>query len=126
MVVEYVLCLSFKVTNNQEKYETLLTSSKLVKHFEVEHLKVFIDFHLVLGQVIGEYEARDLMMAKYLDKGQTLIVALKYFGIFYISRCKNVALTISASNDDGQLARPGLRRVPGTSKHRENQRILSS
>lgn len=57
---------------------------KLAKKLGVKCLRVFIDSQLMAGQVIGEYEALDLMMAKYLIRVQTFIFLLKHFGISHI------------------------------------------
>ena len=71
-VFEYALRFSFKATNNQAEYESLIIGLKLAAHLEAKNLKVFIDSQLVVGQTAGEYEARDLILAKYLEKVKTL------------------------------------------------------
>lgn len=67
IVIEYTLHFLFKVTNNQYEYKTLLAGLKIAEELGVKCLKVFIDSQLVPNQVTGEYEARDPIMAKYLD-----------------------------------------------------------
>lgn len=46
----------------------MLAGLRLAKELEVKSLQVFIDSHLIAGQVTNEYEAGDLTMARYLDK----------------------------------------------------------
>lgn len=75
VVVEYALHFMFRATNNQYKYEALLAGLKLEKELIVKHIRVCTDFQLIAGQVIGEYEVRDLIIAKYLDRVWTLMSA---------------------------------------------------
>lgn len=43
VVIEYTLRFTFKASNNQAEYETLLSSLKVAKELSVKRLKVFID-----------------------------------------------------------------------------------
>ena len=43
VVIEYVLRFNFKASNNQTKYEALLTGLKIAKELEIDSLKVFTD-----------------------------------------------------------------------------------
>ncbi|XP_073103852.1 uncharacterized protein [Elaeis guineensis] len=89
VVTEYVLRFDFKASNNQAEYEALLVSLKIAKELEIDSLKVFIDSQLIVGQVKGEFEARDPIMAIYLQKVKDLVTNLRYFEIFHISRTEN-------------------------------------
>lgn len=82
--MEYALCFSFKMTNNQAKYEALLTKLKLAKEPRATNLKIFTNSQLIASQVTSEYKARDLTMADYLSKLQSLTSMLKCFDIFHI------------------------------------------
>ena len=62
---------------------------KIAKEFDIDNLKVFTDSQLITEQVKDEFEARDLIMMKYLQKVKDLISTLKYFEISYIPRIKN-------------------------------------
>ena len=90
VVTEYVLRFDFKASNNQAEYEALLASLKMTKELEIDSLKVFTDSQLIVGQVKSEFEAQDLVMAKYLQKVKDLVTNLRYFEIFHIPRTENV------------------------------------
>ena len=62
---------------------------KITKELDIDNLKVFTDSQLIIGQVKDEFEARDPVMMKYLQKVKHLISTLKYFEISHISRIKN-------------------------------------
>ncbi|XP_073112259.1 uncharacterized protein [Elaeis guineensis] len=89
VVTKYALRFDFKVSNNQAEYETLLVSLKMAKELEIDSLKVFTDSQLIVGQVKGQFEARDPIMAIYLQKVKDLVMNLRYFEIFHIPRIEN-------------------------------------
>lgn len=86
VIAEYALYFSFKASNNQVEFKAWLAKLKLAKELWVKSLQVFIDSQLIASQVIGEYDARDPKMFKYLNKESNFTLALKYFSIFHISR----------------------------------------
>lgn len=47
IIIKFALYFTFKVSNNQAKYEALLASLKVAKELGMKRLKVFIDFQLV-------------------------------------------------------------------------------
>lgn len=121
VVVKYLLCFSFKVINNQAKYEALLAGLRLVKELRATNLGVS------LTQVIGEYKAWDLTIAKYLHKVWTLTSTLKYFGIFHIPRCENAqvhVLSYLAILADNFLGRTYIEylKIPSIKKSRKFNR----
>ena len=59
LVVEKFLWLGFLVTNNGAKYETLLVEIVMVGRLGGEVIEIYSDSRLVVGQVNGEFEARD-------------------------------------------------------------------
>lgn len=71
-VNEYGLHFKFPATNNEIEYEALITGFKIVKEVGVQYLTIFNDSQLVVGQVKGEYEAREENM-KYLGKVKNFI-----------------------------------------------------
>ena len=56
-VIQYDVWLQFPTTNNEAKYEALLTGLKLVKSTEAQKLNVYNDSQLVTRQVNREFEA---------------------------------------------------------------------
>ena len=68
LVMEKSLRLGFLTTNNETVYEALLAGMAMVKKLGGEVVKVYSDSRLVVGQVSGEFEARDERMRGYLVK----------------------------------------------------------
>ena len=94
VVTEYVLRFNFKASNNKVKYEVLLAGLKIAKEFEIDNLKVFTNSQWIVGQIKGEFEVRDPIMMKYLQKVKDFILTLIYFEIFHILRTENARADI--------------------------------
>ena len=62
VIVEKSLRLNFSATNNEAKYEALLMGIAMVQRMGGKSVKVFSDLRLVVGQVKGEFEAKDERM----------------------------------------------------------------
>ena len=58
--IEKSLRLGFSATNNEAKYETLLVGMIMIPEMGGKAMEVFLDSSLVVGQVKGELEAKDL------------------------------------------------------------------
>ncbi|XP_071718106.1 uncharacterized protein [Rutidosis leptorrhynchoides] len=56
----YALHFEFQTTNNEAKNEALLAGLRLEKEMKIRHLRAFIDSQLVVNQVTGTFEARQL------------------------------------------------------------------
>ena len=67
VVIEKSLRLNFSATNNEAEYETLLVGMAMVQRMEEKSIKLFSDSRLVVGQVRGEFEAKDERMQGYLS-----------------------------------------------------------
>ncbi|XP_077250203.1 uncharacterized protein LOC143889755 [Tasmannia lanceolata] len=67
-VAEYALCLNFKASNNESEYEALLAGLNLAAELGAKKLKFYSDSKLVVEQVNGTYEAKELRMKRYLQK----------------------------------------------------------
>ena len=59
--------LQYTTTNNEAEYEALLTWLKLAKALEATELNIHSDSQLVVGQVNGDYEAKEERMQQYLN-----------------------------------------------------------
>ena len=68
ITIEKSLRLSFLATNNEAEYEVLLVGMTIVQKMGGKAVKIFSDSRLVMGQVQGELEARDLSMQEYLSQ----------------------------------------------------------
>ena len=62
IIIEKSLRLGFSATNNETEYEALLTGIAMVQKMGGKVIKVFSDSRLIVGQVKGELEAKDLRM----------------------------------------------------------------
>lgn len=60
-------------TNNISEYEALLVRLKLAQSLEVKNLVVYSDSHLVVKQVLREYEARETHLQAYLSFVHSLL-----------------------------------------------------
>ena len=60
IIVEKFLRLGFSTTNNEAEYEAILVGMAMVLRMRGKIVKMFSDSRLVVGQVEGELEARDL------------------------------------------------------------------
>ena len=65
-MLKYGVQLKFLTTNNEAEYEGILTGLRLGKALGAKNLLVQNDSKLVIGQIRGEYEAKEERMQKYL------------------------------------------------------------
>ena len=68
LVMEKSLRLGFLTTSNEVEYEALLAGMAMVNKLKGEVIEVYSDSRLVMGQVNGEFKARDECMQRYLVK----------------------------------------------------------
>ena len=68
VVIEKFLRLDFSATNNETEYEALLVGMAMVQRIGGKSIKLFSDSRLVVGQVRGEFEAKDERMQGYLSQ----------------------------------------------------------
>ena len=61
-VLKYGVQLKFPAINNEVEYESILTGLRLGRVLGVKHLLVQNDSKLVIGQIKGEYEAKEERM----------------------------------------------------------------
>ena len=62
LIVEKSLRLGFSATNNEAEYEALLEGMSMVQRRGGKSATMFLNSRLVVGQVKGEFEARDERM----------------------------------------------------------------
>ena len=68
IVLEKSQRLSFSATNNKAEYVELWLGLEAVEGLGGNSIEVFSDFQLIVGQVLGEYEAKDARMQANLGK----------------------------------------------------------
>ena len=62
IIIEKSLRLGFSATNNETEYQALLEGMAMVQKMRGREMEMFSDSILVVGQVKGELEARDVRM----------------------------------------------------------------
>ena len=87
--IEKSLRLSFSAINNEAEYEALLVGMAMVQKIGGRAVEVFLDSRLVVGQVNGELEARDLRMQEYLSQAKHLQPGFESFTLQQIPRSRN-------------------------------------
>ena len=68
VTIEKSLRLDFSTTNNEAEYEALLVGMAMVQKMGRKAIDIFSDSRLVVGQVNGELEARDVRIQEYLSQ----------------------------------------------------------
>ncbi|XP_065616445.1 uncharacterized protein LOC136061919 [Quercus suber] len=79
IVIENSIRLNFTATNDEAEYETLLIGMAMVRRMGGKSVEVFSDSRLVVGQVQGEFEAKDERMQNgnaHVDSLATLATSL--------------------------------------------------
>ena len=106
--IEKSLRLGFSAMNNEAKYETLLQGMVMVQKIGGKVVEMFSDSRLVVGQVKGEMEARDVRMQEYLSQVKRLRPSFNLFSLSHISRSGNThadSLATLATSSVGKLPR---------------------
>ena len=62
IIIEKSLRLGFLAMNNEVEHEALLVGMTMVQKMEGRTVEIFSNFRLIVGQVKGEMEARDMRM----------------------------------------------------------------
>ena len=107
-IIEKSLRLGFSATNNEAKYEALLQGMAMVHKMGGKIVEMFSDSRLVIGQVKGELEARDVRMQEYLSRVKCLQPGFNLFSLSHISRNGNThanSLATLATSSAGELPR---------------------
>ena len=81
--------LDFSATNNEAEYEAILIGIAMVQKIGGKSVKVFLDSRLIVGQVKGEFEAKDERMQGYLSQVKCLQSKFNSFDLLHISRNGN-------------------------------------
>ena len=65
--------LKFPVSNNEAKYEAILTGLRIAQALGAQNILLRSDSQLVIGQVKGDFEAKEIRMQKYLKLTNQLV-----------------------------------------------------
>ena len=101
VIVEKSLRLGFLTTNNEVEYEALMMEMVMVQKMGGKSIKVFSDLRLVVGQVKGQFNAKDERMQGYLSQVKCLQSKFDSFYLMHIPRNGNThvdSLTMLATS----------------------------
>ena len=85
-VLKYGVQLKFPVTNNEAEYETLLIGLRIARALGAKNIVLKSNSQLVIGQVRGEFEAKETRMQKYLKLTNQLVSAFNHAELVQIPR----------------------------------------
>lgn len=89
IIIEKFLRLGFSAINNEVEHEVLLVGMTMVQKIGGKIVEILSDSRLVVGQVKGELEARDLRMQEYLNHVRQLQLGFESFTLQQIPRSRN-------------------------------------
>ena len=89
ITIEKSLRLNFSATNNEAEYEALLKGMEMVQKMGGKAVIAFSDSKLVVGQVRGDLEARDLRMLEYLCQVRGIQEKFEVFDLSHVPRSGN-------------------------------------
>ncbi|XP_022872734.1 uncharacterized protein LOC111391716 [Olea europaea var. sylvestris] len=87
--IQCALRFEFEATNNEAEYEAVIIALELARNLELEHLKIFSDSQLVVGQIEGTFESKEEKMSLYCLKVHDLQRQFKSCEIIKIPRADN-------------------------------------
>ena len=102
-VLKYGVQLKFLVTNNEAEYEAILTGLRIAHAFGAKNILLRSDSQLIIGQVKGDFEAKETRMQKYLKLMNQLVSNFDRAKFVQIPRDQNAKadeVAQSASVDD--------------------------
>ena len=105
--LKYGIQLKFPATNNEAKYEGVLTGLKVGKALGAKYLLIKSDSKLVLGQITEEYEAKEERLQKYLRLTKRLTREFDKVEFVQIPRSQNMIaneITKLASSEEGSMS----------------------
>ena len=108
VIIEKFLKLDFSATNNKAEYEALLIGMAMVQKMGGKSVKVFSDSRFVVGQIKGEFGAKDERMQGYLSQVKRLQSKFDSFDLLHIPRNGNAhadSLAMLATSSTHDLPR---------------------
>ncbi|XP_057542470.1 uncharacterized protein LOC130820933 [Amaranthus tricolor] len=105
---ERAVRFEFAASNNEAEYEALLMGLKICYEVGAKVLSTSSDSQLIVGQVNGEFEAKDDSMKMYLQKVREFVKKFDKFTLIHIPRSQNAqadSLAKLASSAETSAAR---------------------
>ncbi|XP_057537987.1 uncharacterized protein LOC130815514 [Amaranthus tricolor] len=106
--MERAVRFEFAASNNKAEYEALLMGLKICYESGAKELAAFSDSQLIVGQVNGEFEAKDDSMKMYLQQVKDFVPKFDNFTLEHIPRSQNAQadfLAKLASSAESSAAR---------------------
>lgn len=95
-IVQTVQC-DLRSTNNESEYEALLVGLLAARELKVKRLEVRCDSLLIIGQINGDYVAKDTKMSTYFEVVNRLKKSFEYCNIREVPRVQNSQVDALAS-----------------------------
>ncbi|VFQ76023.1 unnamed protein product [Cuscuta campestris] len=86
--IYYAIRFQFRVSNNEAEYEALINGLKILSKMGVSRVQVYSDSRLVVGQITGEFEAKEERMKRYWDLSLEMLGRFE-FKLEHIPRAQN-------------------------------------
>uniref|UniRef100_A0A2N9F5L1 RNase H type-1 domain-containing protein n=1 Tax=Fagus sylvatica TaxID=28930 RepID=A0A2N9F5L1_FAGSY len=107
-IIKQAIRLQYPTTNNEAEYEALLVGLKTAKILGATELDVHSDSQLVVGQVNGDYEAKEGRMQQYLQLVRHQIRQFREVRLYRVPREQNteadqLAKSASSSTADDKI-----------------------
>ena len=97
--------MKFSATNNEVEYEGILTGLRLGKALGAMTLLIQSDLKLVIGQIKGDYEAKEEIMQKYVRLTRHLTQEFDKVEFAQILRSQNMTAdevsNLASSDEEG-------------------------
>ncbi|XP_061376471.1 uncharacterized protein LOC133318480 [Gastrolobium bilobum] len=89
VTIEHSLNLGFPTSNNQAEYKALIAGLMHAKEHGARKVQVFSDSQLVTSQIEGKYQAKGLLLMKYLSRVREIMADFDEVRITHIPRGEN-------------------------------------
>ncbi|RDX73035.1 rnhA, partial [Mucuna pruriens] len=89
VLVEQSLHFNFKASNNQVEYKAFLAGMRLAGEVGAKVLVSNSDSQLMTEQVKGEYQAKDLQLAKYWNRAKSQVATFEKFTLIHVPHKQN-------------------------------------
>ncbi|XP_075665216.1 uncharacterized protein LOC142634847 [Castanea sativa] len=127
ITIEKSIRLGFSATNNEAEYETLLVGMAMVQKMGGQVVEIFLYSRLVVSEVKGKLEARDVRMQDYLNQIRHLQAEFESFSLQQVPRSRNThadSLSTLATSSVQGLPRVILVEDLYKPAEREGERVL--
>ncbi|VFQ90112.1 unnamed protein product [Cuscuta campestris] len=86
--IYYAIRFQFRVSNNEAEYEALINGLRILGKLGVSRVKVYSDSRLVVGQISGEFQAKEERMKRYRELSLEMLGRFE-FKLEHIPRAQN-------------------------------------